>query len=54
MIDTIIKRDGRKVEFDKDKITEAIQKAFTGLRQREDRRDGRGAGRSGRRAPVGG
>ena len=29
MIDTIIKRDGRKVEFDKDKITEAIQKAFT-------------------------
>ena len=51
MIDTIIKRDGRKVEFDKDKITEAIQKAFTAS---EDRRDGRGAGRSGRRAPVGG
>ena len=28
MIDTIIKRDGRKVAFDQIKITEAIMKAF--------------------------
>ena len=28
MIDTIIKRDGRKVSFDPQKITDAIMKAF--------------------------
>ena len=29
MIDSIIKRDGRKVEFNKSKITDAIEKAFS-------------------------
>ena len=28
MIDTIIKRDGRELPFDEDKITQAILKAF--------------------------
>ena len=38
MIDSIIKRDGREVSFDHDKITEAIMKAFQACNSAKTRR----------------
>ena len=49
MIDIIIKRDGRKVPFDPQKITDAIMKAFQASNSAKDHPHGGTADPSGAR-----
>ena len=36
MIDTIVKRDGREMPFESDKIAQAVRKAFEATGQNKD------------------